>query len=109
MKNNEQTVQYKAKEYFYDLSNTALENGFKIDERWEIQMSTAAEKNALEKQYYPTVSSSIVPELLSATFRLVNSLLNQVIKERAILPVDRFSEQPVYLYMVAYNPDRLRR
>jgi len=109
MSNNEQTVQYKAREYFYDLSNAALENGFKTGEHWEIHMSTADEKKALEKQYYPTVSSSVVPELITATFRLVNTFLKQSVKEQAILPVDRFEVQPVYQYLVAYSPNRVRR
>ena len=43
MSNNEQTVQYKAMEYFYDLSNAALENGFKTGEHWEIHMATSDE------------------------------------------------------------------
>jgi hypothetical protein len=106
---NNQTAQYKATEYIYDLSNAALENGFKTDEHWEVTLSTAAEKTAIEKQYYPTVASIILPELLAATFQLVKDRLNQVIKERAILPESRFSLPPVYEYMVAYNPNRLRR
>lgn len=109
MNNNKQTAQYKASEYIYDLGNAALENGFKTDERWEVHMSTAAEKKAIENRYNPTVSSSIVPELLSATFRLVKDRLNQVIKDQAILPESRFSPLPVYQYLVAFNPNRLRR
>ena len=109
MTDNEQIAQYKAKEYFYDLINAALENGFKSDERWEIHISTAAEKIALEKQYYPTISSGIVPELLTATFRLVNGLLKQSVKERVRQPADRFEVQPVCQYLVAFNPNRVRR
>jgi hypothetical protein len=105
---NNQTAQYKATEYIYDLGNAALENGFKADEHWEVHMSTAAEKKAIEKQYYPTVASIIIPELLASTFRLVKEQLKQAIKQQAA-PADRFSVQPVYQYLVAYNPSRLRR
>jgi hypothetical protein len=106
MKN--QTAEYKATEYLYDLGNAALENGFKTDEHWEVNLSTAAEKKAIEKQYHPTVASIVVPELLAATFRLVKDQLKQAIKEKAV-PTDRFAVQPEYLYLVAYNPGRLRR
>lgn len=43
---DKQTAQYKASEYIYDLGNTALENGFKPGEHWEVQMATAAEKKS---------------------------------------------------------------
>jgi hypothetical protein len=109
MNNSKQTAQYKATEYIYDLGNAALENGFKNDERWEVHMSTAAEKKALEKQYHPTVASVIVPELLNATFCLVKSELKQAIKETVMAPEDRFSVRPEYEYLVAFNPNRLRR
>lgn len=105
---NDQTAQYKATEYIYELGNAALENGFKTDERWEVSLATAAEKKAIEKQYYPTVASIIVPELLASTFRLVKDQLKQTIREQAP-QADRFSVQPVYEYLVAYNPGRLRR
>ena len=108
MSNDKQTAQYKAAEYMYDLSNTALENGFKTDERWEVSMATADEKKAIEKQYYPTVASGIIPDLLTTTFRLVKNQLKQSIKEH-VASTDRFAEQPVYEYLVAYNANRPRR
>jgi len=46
---DKQTARYKASEYIYDLGNTALENGFKSGENWEVHMATAAEKKAFEK------------------------------------------------------------
>ena len=107
MKN--QTAQFKAKEYIYDLGNIALENGFKTDEHWEVNMATAAQKKAIEKQYYPTVAAIIVPELLNTTFRLVKDELNQVIKEHVMEPVARFEVQPELEYLIAYNPNRIRR
>jgi hypothetical protein len=109
MNNDKQTANYKASEYIYDLGNTALENGFKPDEHWEVQIATAAEKKAFEKQYYPTVATSILPELLNATFALVKAQLNQVIKAQVLIPLDRFAPEPVYEYMVAFNSSRVRR
>lgn len=109
MKNDKQTANYKASEYIYDLGNTALENGFKPDEQWEVQMATAAEKNAFEKQYHPTVATSVLPELLNATFALVKAQLNQVIKVQNLIPLDRFAPAPVYQYLVAFSSNRIRR
>jgi hypothetical protein len=109
MNNNKQTANYKASEYIYDLGNTALENGFKPNEEWEVQMATAAEKKAFEKQYHPTVATSVLPELLNATFALVKAQLNQVIKAQTLIPQDRFAPEPVYEYMVAFNSNRIRR
>lgn len=109
MKNDKQTANYKASEYIYDLGNTALENGFKPDEQWEVQMATAAEKKAFEKQYNPTVATGVLPELLNATFALVKAQLNQVIKVQNLIPLDRFAPAPVYQYLVAFNSNRIRR
>jgi hypothetical protein len=44
-----QTPEYQAKEYLFDLNNTANENGFKADESWKVSLATAAEKAAIEK------------------------------------------------------------
>lgn len=109
MKNDKQTANYKASEYIYDLGNTALENGFKPDEQWEVQMATAAEKNAFEKQYSPMIATSVLPELLNATFSLVKAQLNQVIKVQNLIPLDRFAPAPVYQYLVAFSLNRIRR
>lgn len=109
MNNDKKTANYKASEYIYDLGNTALENGFKPDEHWEVQMATAAEKQAFEKQYYPTVITSVLPEILNATFTLVKARLNQVIKPQEPVVTDRFAEQPEYQYLVAFNTNRVRR
>jgi hypothetical protein len=109
MKNDKQTANYKASEYIYDLGNTALENGFKPDEHWEVQMATAAEKKAFEKQYHPIVATSVLPELLNATYALVKAQLNQVIKVQKLIPLDRFEPAPVYQYLVAFSATRIRR
>ncbi|MES2110504.1 MAG: hypothetical protein V4577_17225 [Bacteroidota bacterium] len=101
MDNNKQTAEFSARQYLFDLSNIAAENGFKQDERWEVNMSTAAEKQAIEKQYYPTVASDIMPDLISATFRLVKEFLRQPVTEQGLARE--------HMYLVAYNPIRLRR
>ena len=107
--NTKDTAKYKASEFIYDLGNAALENGFKADESWEVQIATAAEKTALEKNYRPIVVTSVPTELLSATFALVKEQLNQTIKAQVLTPPDRFEKEAKYEYLVAYNSNRVRR
>jgi hypothetical protein len=109
MINEKQTALYKAAEYVYDLANAAAENGFKPGEHWEVQMATAAEKKALEKQYHPTVTTKMLPELINTAFSLVKAQLNQVIKLQAPTAPDRFAAQPEYEYLLAFNTNRIRR
>jgi len=106
--NNNPTVEFKAKEYLYDLKNSALENGFKTDERWEVSLVTGDEKIAIENQYYPTIAVQFVPEILTATFKSIKGKLNQSIEESTVV-VNKFAPQPHLQYVVAYNPNRLRR
>jgi hypothetical protein len=76
MANN--TIEYQSKLYVYDLNNSARENGFKADDVWELNVATAAEKSAIEKKYYPTISTKILPELLLELLRLVKGKLVDV-------------------------------
>jgi predicted nucleotidyltransferase len=107
--NTKDTAKYKASEFIYDLGNTALENGFKADEVWEVQIATAAEKKLIEKNYHPVVATNVPTELLSATFALVKEQLNQTIKAKILTPPDRFEKEPQYEYLVAYIAVRIRR
>src|SRR5476651_2403939 len=74
---NRQTPEYQAKEYLFDLNNTANENGFKADESWKVSLTTAAEKVAIEKNYYPVIATMVVPEVLPRLFRIVKAALSQ--------------------------------
>jgi hypothetical protein len=38
---SDQTIEFQAKIYFYDLMNCAREFGFKADENWEVSMATS--------------------------------------------------------------------
>src|SRR5688572_28125172 len=106
---NNQTAQFKATEYIYDLANTATENGFKTNEHWEVNLVSELEKLAIERKYYPTVASSFIPEIIMDAFELVKAQLKQTIIQRTEA-LDRHAEpQPVLQYLIAYNPDRLRR
>jgi hypothetical protein len=103
------TASYKASEFIYDLGNTALENGFKPDENWEIQIATADEKKGFEKHYHPIVSTKVPPDLLNATLTLVKAHLSQATKINVHALPDRFAKEPEYQYLVAYNANRIRR
>ncbi len=106
---NNQTAKFKATEYLYDLANTATENGFKTDERWEVNLVSEVEKLAIERQYYPTVASRFIPDILLDAYRMVKGQLKQTITQHT-WDVDRYAEpQHVMQYVIAFNPDRLRR
>jgi hypothetical protein len=106
---NNQTAKFKATEYLYDLANTAAENGFKTDEHWEVNLVSEFEKLAIERKYYPTVASRFIPDIVMDAFKMVKAQLKQTIIPH-IGDLDRYAEpQPVLQYLIAYNPDRLRR
>jgi hypothetical protein len=105
----DQTIEFQAKIYVYDLNNCAREFGFKADEHWEVSMATSAEKAAIEKQYFPTLAANVLPEMLvemlgSVQFKLTQKLagLDKTLDTTAI-------RKQHLQYLVAYNPDRLRR
>jgi len=106
---DKQTAKYKASEYIYDLGNAALENGFKSGENWEVHMATAAEKKAFEKQYHPTVATSVSQDLLGATFALVKAQLNQAIRPETATVPGQSAPHPQYEYLVAFSANRIRR
>lgn len=106
---NSQIIEYQAKEYLFDLNNTAKENGFKADEHWKVSLATAAEKTAIEKSYYPTISTKAVPELLAGMFLFVKAALGQGLDSSERMMDARSLEKNGLQYVVAYNPDRLRR
>jgi hypothetical protein len=106
---NNQTPEYQAKEYLFDLNNTANENGFKADESWKVSLATAAEKAAIEKNYYPVIATKVVPEILPGLFRIVKATLRQGLDaSESSMDAKELVKSQLY-YVVAYNPNRLRR
>jgi hypothetical protein len=104
-----QTIAYQATEYLFDLNNAATENGFKADEQWNISLATAAEKAAIEKNYYPTIATRVMPEILAEVFCMVKTTLNQRL-DNFEKNMDPASVQKSHLqYVIAYNPNRQRR
>jgi hypothetical protein len=106
---NHQTPEYQAKEYLFDLNNIANENGFKADESWKVSLATAAEKVAIEKNYYPVIATKVVPELLPGLFRTIKASLSQGLDNfESSMDAKALVKSELY-YVVAYNPNRLRR
>jgi hypothetical protein len=104
-----QTTEYQAKEYLFDLNNIANENGFKTEEGWELSLTTADEKKALEKKYFPTVSAMVLPEIVTEFLILVKTKLAGV-KAKFHQGSEQDAGRPKQLqFLVAYNPNRLRR
>jgi hypothetical protein len=106
---SDQTVEFQAKIYVYDLKNCAREFGFKADENWEISMANSAENAVIEKQYFPTLSASVLPEILAEMFGSVKFKLTQ----KMVSPENALDTAAIHVqhlqYLVASSPNRLRR
>jgi hypothetical protein len=105
----DQTIEYEAKIYVYDLHNCAREFGFRADEKWEVNMVTEHEKAELIGKYFPTLSVKVLPEMLTEMLNAVKSNLSQQLAgiEKAL--DTSVIRQHHFQYLVAYNPIRLRR
>ncbi len=104
-----QTVEFQAKIYVYDLDNCAREFGFKADENWQVNMVSREEKAAIEKQYFPVLSASVLLEMLAEMFGSVKfKLTRQLASLENVLDAATIRRQHLQ-YLVAYNPNRLRR
>lgn len=103
---SDQTIEFQAKIYVYDLNNCAREFGFKADENWDVSMVTSQQKAAIEKKYFPTLSAKILPEMLAEMLGSVKFKLNQGIEK--VLDAGSIRQQQLQ-YLVAFSPNRLRR
>ena len=103
-----QTIEFQAKMFLFDLNNSAKEHWFKTDEAWEIILATADEKSALEKKYYPTISTQVLPEMLAELFELIKKKLVLVVSD-----LEKKSDTKTVIknhlqYLIAFNPQRQR-
>lgn len=105
----DQTVDYQAKVYVYDLNNCAQEFGFKADETWEVGMASSSEKADLEKKYFPTLSARVLPEMLAELMSAVKFKLSQRLADIVQCTDTKSILQQELQYLVAYSPNRLRR
>jgi len=100
------TVEQQATIYVYDLNNCANEFGFKSDEGWEIGLASDAEKTAIEKKYFPTISARALPEILAELLHLVRKRLSGLNSGNSPHSVNTADGN--FQYLVAYSPKRLR-
>jgi hypothetical protein len=103
------TVEFQAKMYVYDLNNCAKEFGFKPDENWELSLASASEASDLEKRYYPTIITKVLPEILGELMRVVKVKLIEAKAgfERKFDNNDNSTGRDLQ-YLVAFNPKRVR-
>jgi hypothetical protein len=101
-------LEMQAAVYVYDLNNTAREFGFKLDEGWELNVATQEEMVDIGKRYHPTITTKVLPEILSEMFGLVKDKLIQVKSEiRNNLNTSPRPDSNLQ-YLVAFNPKRPR-
>jgi len=103
---NKQSADRQAKEFLYDLRNSANENGFNPDEKWQIRLVTLGDKAAIEKKYHASIAAKASPEDLSTMFVLVQAQLNQ---PATTAPDIKTIGSNQLQYLIAYNPERERR
>ena len=101
-------VDLQASMYVFDLNNSAKEHWFKPNEHWELSLASEADRTAIEKKYRPTLSVKGLPETLIRLQTLVKAKLAQGGTEAT--GRNLVSDQPAadLLYLIAFNPDRLR-
>lgn len=104
-----QSVEFQAKMYVYDLNNCAKEFGFKPDENWELSLASASEAIDIEKRYYPTITTKVLPEILNELLRVVKGKLIEAKAgfDRKLDGGSSASGRDLQ-YLVAYNPKRVR-
>ena len=104
----DQTTALQAKLFVFDLENSAKEHWFKPDEGWEVSVVTGADKSAIEKKYYPTVSAKCLPERLAGMLTTVKSSLKTAgLAAEPVLDIQTINLNNLQ-YLIAYNPKRQR-
>ena len=104
----EQSIENQTKMYLYDLMNTAKEHGFKADDNWELSMVTDTERIKIQKDYYPTIATKIIPEFLLQVFHLTKFRLKQTLNKTEESLNNRSVVNNELNYIVAFNPKRPR-
>ncbi|MDB4922007.1 hypothetical protein [Mucilaginibacter sp.] len=103
------TIEKQTRMYLFDLMNTALENGFKADDSWELILGTEAQKARIQKDYYPAVATKVFPEIVLPVFYTIKSRLNLALnKEEQSRDVKAILKDKLN-YVIAFNPKRQRR
>jgi len=102
-------IENQTRMYLFDLTNAALENGFKEDDNWELVLGTEAQKTKIQKDYYPAVSAKVFADIALPLYHSIKSRLHQPLNT-----IDQSLDVKTVLkdnlnYVIAYNPKRERR
>jgi hypothetical protein len=104
-----QKIEDQSKVYLFDLMNTARENGFKPDEKWQLGLANETQKTRIQKDYYPAIVAKVFPEVLLPVYEAVKAKLNQPLNsEEQLLDMKSVLSEKLN-YIVAYIPARERR
>ncbi|XHR97382.1 hypothetical protein ACFJIV_12430 [Mucilaginibacter sp. UC70_90] len=105
---SQKTIIQNAREYVYDLRNTANENGLKDSDTWQLSLVSGSEKKTLEKSYQPTVVIALLPDVIKVFITEVKAAMN-----RADAAFNRIGNLDLKTnemqFLVAYNNKRARR
>ncbi len=104
----EQSIENQTKMYLYDLMNTAKEHGFKGEDSWQLSMATDTERIKIQKDYYPTIATKVIPEFLLQVYNLTRQRLNQSFTKTDEGANNRSVVNSELSYIVAFNPKRPR-
>ena len=103
---DQQSADWQAKEFLYDLQNKANESGFKSAKKWNLILVSPAEKIAIEKNFHAAVTTKASPEILAVMFNLVQTGLGHFSTD----PIEvKEINQNNWQYLVAYNPELEKR
>ncbi|MEO6632203.1 MAG: hypothetical protein ABIN13_10790 [Mucilaginibacter sp.] len=101
-------IEKETRMYLFDLTNTALENGFKADDNWELVLGTEAQKIKIQKDYYPAIAAKIFAEIALPVYYTIKSRLHQPLNAiEQSLDVKTVLKDNLN-YVIAYNPKRQR-
>lgn len=101
-----QSAQNLAILFLFDLQNSAKEHWFKPGEIWELSIADTKEKAALEKGYHPVLSAAGPPKEIEEIYDLVEHQLYP--EKKSAIRVKKYKDTDT-IYIVAYNPIRMRK
>lgn len=104
----EESIENQTKMYMYDLMNTAKEHGFKGEDNWVLNMVTDAERIKIQKDYYPTIATKVIPEFLLQVYHMTKLKLNLATAKNDESLTNRSVVTGELNYLVAFNPKRPR-
>ncbi len=107
MKNK--TATFEANLFNFQLKNTADECGFKADDSWIIVLADEQETNRIMKNYIPSVTSLLAPNILVEVYKQVKMKVDQAEDPEVAALTKKDVERLKLNHIVAYNEKRAVR